>query len=55
MSKILSPKYCQKNKKRQEKKACERYQNLFKEGKEKSDNMVMNVTKNFRKIKTRAC
>ena len=35
MSKILSAKYYQENKNRRQKKACERYQNLSKEEKEK--------------------
>ena len=35
MSKILSAKYYQENKERLQKKAQERYKNIFKEGKEK--------------------
>ena len=45
MSKNLSAKYHYKNKEILQEKACERYQNLSKEEKEKSDNMVANVTK----------
>ena len=51
MSKNLSAKYYQENKERLQKKARERYQNLSKEEKEKSDNMVMNVTKISQKMK----
>ena len=43
MSKNLSAKYFQENK--------ERYQSLSKEEKEKSDNMVVNVTKTSQKVK----
>ena len=46
MSKNLSAKYCQENK--------ERYQSLSKEEKEKSDNMVVNVTKIFQKMKNKS-
>ena len=47
MSKLLPPKYYQKNKERLQKKKCLwRYQNLLKEQKKKkSGNMVVNVTK----------
>ena len=56
MSKNLSAKYCQENKERFQKKAYERYQNLSKEKKKKkSNNMVVNVTKIFRRSKTKAC
>ena len=44
MPKTLSAKYYQVNKKRLQKKACQRYQNLSKEEK-KSGNIVVNVTK----------
>ena len=44
MSKTLSAKYYQQNKKRLQKKACERYQNLSKEKKEKSGNMAVNLS-----------
>ena len=40
-----SAKYRQNNKERLQKKAHERYQKLFKDEKEKSDNMAMNNTK----------
>ena len=50
MSKNLSAKYCQENKERFQNKAYERYQNLSKEKKKKkSNNMVVNVTKIFRR------
>ena len=45
MCKNLSTKYYEENKERLQKKACERYQNLYKEEKEKNDNMVVNVSK----------
>ena len=51
MSKNLSAKYYQENKERLQKKACERYQNLSKEEKEKSDNMVMKLTNISQKMK----
>ena len=48
MSENLSAKYYQENKERLQKKACERYQSLSKEEKEKkSDNMAVNLTKNL--------
>ena len=43
-------KYCQDNKERLQKKACERYQNLSKEGKKTSDNMILNDTKIYQKM-----
>ena len=46
MSKNLSAKYCQVNK--------ERYQSLSKEEKEKSNNMAVNVTKIFQKMKNKS-
>ena len=50
MSKNLSAKYCQENKERFKKKDYERNQNLSKEKKKKkSNNMVVNVTKIFRR------
>ena len=56
MSKNLSGKYYQENKERQQKRACERYQNLSKiEKGSKSNNVVVNVTKISHKIKNRAC
>ena len=51
MSKTLSAKFYQKIKERLQKKARERYQNLSKEEKEKSHNMVMNITKISQKMK----
>ena len=52
MSKNLSAKYYQENKERLQKKACERYQSLSKEEKEKkSDNMAVNLTKISQKMK----
>ena len=51
MSKNLSAKYFQENKERLQKKAHERYQNLSKDEKEKSNNMVVNVTKISQKMK----
>ena len=45
MSKNLLAKYYQENKERLQKKACERYQNLSKEEKENSNNMVVNDTR----------
>ena len=38
----MSIRYYQKNKERNHKKACERYQNLLKKIKTKSKNMVVN-------------
>ena len=40
MSKNLSAKYYQENKERLQKKVRERYQNLFREEKEKNDNLT---------------
>ena len=50
MSKNLSVKYYQENKEKLRKKARERYQNLSKEEKEKSNNMIVNVTKIYQKM-----
>ena len=50
MSKNLSAKYYQENKKRLPKKGHERYQTLFKEEKEKSNNVVMNVAQICQKV-----
>ena len=50
MYKNLSPKYYQENKEKLKKKAFKRYQNLSNEEK-KSQNMVLNVTKLFQKMK----
>ena len=54
MSKTLSAKYYQENKERLQKKARERYKNLFKEEHEKSSNMVVNVTKISQKMKNKS-
>ena len=54
MSKNLSAKYYQENKERLQKKASERYQNLSKEEKEKSDIMVASVTKISQKMKNKS-
>ena len=51
MSKNLSVKHYQENKERLQKKAREIYQNLSKEEKKKSYNMVVNVTKISQKMK----
>ena len=50
-SRTLSAKYYQEIKERLQKTAGKRYQNLSKEEKEKSDNMVVNVTKISQKTK----
>ena len=55
MSKNLSAKYFQVNKERLQKKARERYQNLSREEKEKSNNMVVNATKISQKMKNKTC
>ena len=54
MSKNLSTKYYQEYKERQPKKARERYQNLSKEEKEKSNNMVVEDTKIYQKMKNKS-
>ena len=54
MSKNLSAKYCQENKERLQKTAREIYQNLFKEEKEKSINMVVNITKTSKKMENKS-
>ena len=58
MPKNLSPKFYQENKerlqKKKKKKARERYQTLSKEEKEKSNNMVVSVTKISQKIKSKS-
>ena len=51
MSKNLSAKHYQENIERLQKRARERYQNLSKEKKKKSDNMVVNVPKISQKMK----
>ena len=52
LSQNLSAICYQENKERLQKRALERYQNLLKE--EKSDNMVMNVTKISQKMKKKS-
>ena len=55
MSKNLSAKYYKKNKEKLERKnACERYQDLFKEEKEKNPKNIV-VTKIVQKMKKKAC
>ena len=51
MSKKLSGKYYQRNKKLLQKEARERYQNLPNEKKKKRDNLFVNVTKISQKMK----
>ena len=53
MNKNSYARYYQKNKEKVQKKACERYQNLSKEEKEKSVNMVANDTKIFPNMKNK--
>ena len=50
MFKNLSGKYYQENKD-YKKKACGRYQDLFKEEKEKSHHMAVNLTKSSQEMK----
>ena len=47
---VLSAKYYQENKGKLQKKLM-KYQNLSNKGKEKNDNMVVNITKIFQKMK----
>ena len=54
MSKNLYTKYYQENKEKLQIKARERYQNLSKEEKEKSSNMVVNITKISQKMKNKS-
>ena len=51
MSKDASAKYYPNNKERLHKIACERYQSLSKEKKEKSNKMVVNNTKSTKRRK----
>ena len=51
MCKDSSAKYYQKNKERLQKRACERYQNLSKEERKKSDSMIVNEIKISLKMK----
>ena len=53
MSINSSAKYYQENKERLQKAGRERYQNLYKEEKEKNDNMAMNVPKISQKLKSK--
>ena len=53
MPKNLSGKYYPEKKERLQKKARERYQSFSKEEKEKSNNMVMNVKKISKKMKSK--
>ena len=53
ISKKSSPKYYRRNKERVQKNAPEKYQNFSKEEKKKINNMVVNVTKIFQKMKSK--
>ena len=55
MSKNLSAKYYQRNKERLKEKARERYQNLSKKEKEKSNNMAVNVINVSQRTKNKVC
>ena len=54
MSKGSSVKYCQNNKERLQKKARERYQSISEKEKKKSNNMVVNYTKIYEKMKNKS-
>ena len=54
VSKNISAKYCQENKEKLHKKACERIKIFLKNKKKKSDNMVVNVTKISQKMKNKS-
>ena len=54
MSKDSSVKYCQNNKERLQKKARERYQSISEKEKKKSNNMVVNYTKIYEKMKNKS-
>ena len=54
MSKDSSAKYCQNNKESLQKKARERYQSLSQKEKKKSNNMVVNYTKIYEKMKNKS-
>ena len=54
MSKNSSAKYYQNNKERLQKKSRERYQSLSIEEKKESDNMVVNDTKIYPKMKNKS-
>ena len=49
-----SPTKCYQNTKKYYKTNCKRYQSLSKEQKEKSDNMVMNDTKAYQKMRNKS-
>ena len=54
MSKNLSAKYYQENKERLQKKLVKDIKIFLKKRKKKSDNMLMNVTKIFQKMKNKS-
>ena len=54
MSKDSSVKYCQNNKERLQKKARERYQSISEKEKKKNNNMVVNYTKIYEKMKNKS-
>ena len=54
MSKMLSTKYYQEGKERLQKKLVKDIEIFLKKKKKKSNNMVMNVTKIFQKIKNKS-
>ena len=54
MSKDSSAKYFQNNKESLQKKAHERYQSLSQKEKKKSNNMVVNYTKIYEKMKNKS-
>ena len=54
MSQNLSAKYYHENKERLQRKAREKYKNLSNEEKEKSDNMIVNVTKFAQTMKNKS-
>ena len=54
MSKDSSAKYFQNNKESLQKKARERYQSLSQKEKKKSNNMVVNYTKIYEKMKNKS-
>ena len=49
ISKNLSAKYCQENKKKTTKKACERHQIFLKKKKKNSSNMLANFKKSLKR------
>lgn len=51
MSKDSSAKYCQDNKERFQKIACETYESLSKQKSEKSNKIIVNNTKIYLKMK----